>query len=385
MNTAQNSLEKVSGQPSWRLASRDVEAFVTEQGGQLGPVTFDRQGQKIQPYSVAPWAEEPLDPSQPPIIQALRGDFFCLPFGGNGASFQGEQHPVHGETANAKWHFESLDTAHGRSTLRLSLATTVRPGRVAKEITLVEGHSAVYSKHTIMGMSGPMNPGHHAMLKFPAEPGSGLLSTSPFTYGQVFPGAFESAENYGYSSLKAGAEFNTLAAVPLATGGAADLSQYPARRGYEDLVMLVSALDVPFAWTAVSFPKQRYVWFALKNPRVLRETVFWISNGGRHYPPWSGRHTAIIGLEEVTAYFHYGLAESAQDNPISAQGIPTCHTLDPNQPFVVPYIMGVALVPEGFGRVRTILPSPHRDAIELQSETNQCVRVQLDTGFLDVA
>src|ERR1035438_6283390 len=73
----------IHGQPSWRLASSSVEAFVTELGGHLGPITFDRKGRKLQPYSVAPWAEEETDPSLPSIIKALRGDFFCLPFGGN--------------------------------------------------------------------------------------------------------------------------------------------------------------------------------------------------------------------------------------------------------------------------------------------------------------
>jgi len=88
----------IHGQPSWRLASTDVEAFVTEMGGHLGPVTFDRKGRKLQPYSVAPWAEEQTDPSLPPILKALRGDFFCLPFGGNATPFGREKHPVHGET-----------------------------------------------------------------------------------------------------------------------------------------------------------------------------------------------------------------------------------------------------------------------------------------------
>ena len=73
----------VLGQPSWRIASKEVEAFVTETGGHLGPVTFKLGGRKIAPYSVAPWAKEKLDRSTPNIIKALRGDFFCMPFGGN--------------------------------------------------------------------------------------------------------------------------------------------------------------------------------------------------------------------------------------------------------------------------------------------------------------
>src|SRR6516162_10163551 len=105
----------ICGQASWRLASDEVEAFVTETGGHLGPVTFMRRGRKIRPYSVAPWAEEKHSPPLRPIIKVLRGDFFCLPFGGNGSPFGREQHPVHGETANARWHFESLE-ANARQT-----------------------------------------------------------------------------------------------------------------------------------------------------------------------------------------------------------------------------------------------------------------------------
>ena len=100
----------IHGQPSWRLASSSAEAFVTELGGHLGPVTFDRKGRKLQPYSVAPWAEEPADPFLPRIIKVLRGDFFCLPFGGNDSLFGAERHPVHGDTANARWQFRSLET-----------------------------------------------------------------------------------------------------------------------------------------------------------------------------------------------------------------------------------------------------------------------------------
>src|SRR5690242_12074935 len=115
------------GQPSWRLVSDNVEAFVTETGGQLAPVTFDRKNRKLQPFSIAPWAEENLPRGTPPIIRALRGDFFCLPFGGNAKAFRGEKHPVHGQTANSLWHFESHTRGAGKTTLHLSLKTKIRP------------------------------------------------------------------------------------------------------------------------------------------------------------------------------------------------------------------------------------------------------------------
>ncbi len=372
----------VRGQPSWRLASGEVEAFVTERGGHLGPVTFERKGRKIAPYSVAPWTEEKFTPPLPPILQVLRGDFFCLPFGGNVTPFRGEKHPVHGETANALWHFESLEKNGERTGLHLSLKPTVRPGRVDKKIFLIDGQNNLYCQHLISGMGGPMNLGHHAMLKFPDEPGCGRLSTRRFVYGQVFPMPFESAEQGGYSCLKPGAEFDSLESVPMASGEKADLSRYPARRGFEDLVMLVSDDTAPFAWSAVAFPRQRFVWFALKDPRVLRETVFWISNRGRHYPPWNSRHVNVMGLEEVTSYFHLGLAESARANPISRRGFPTCVRLDAGRPLAVNYIMGMAGIPAGFDRVASIEAQQDKQAVVIESASGKRTETAVDLGFL---
>jgi len=375
----------VYGQSSWRLASAQVEAFVTELGGHLGPVNFRISGRTIQPFSIAPWAEEKTDPKLPAILKVLRGDFFCMPFGGNSRPYRGEQHPVHGETANNPWKLVAQEESQDRCSLHLQLATKIRRGHVDKRINLVRGHPAVYCEHVISGMRGPMDLGHHAMLKFPEEPGSGLVSTSRFVTGQVFPGAFELPAQRGYSFLKPGAAFESLDQVPTITGETADLSRYPARAGFEDLVLLVNDVNVPFAWTAVAFPKQRYVWFALKDPRILRETIFWISNGGRHYPPWNGRHTAVMGLEEVTAYFAFGLNESARPNPLADQGHPTVLQLNARQPLRVPYIMAVAAIPAGFDHVASIESDPGHESVVLQSRSGRKISVPLRVEFLERA
>jgi hypothetical protein len=358
----------VGGQDCWRIAAGNLEAFVTKLGGHLGPVRFGN----IQPYSVAPWAEERLDPATPPILRVLRGDFFCLPFGINATPWRGERHPVHGEPANATWNLESQHGGH----LHLSLRTKVRPGRVDKLIWL---RDAVYCRHVISGMSGPMSVGHHAMLRFQTP---GVISTSRFVRGQVLPVPFELPEQRGYQALKPGATFASLGRVPLLSGGVTDLSRYPARRGFDDLAMLVSDDTLPLGWTAVTFPKERYVWFALKDPRVLRQTVLWISNGGRHYPPWNGRHVNVMGLEEVTGYFHLGLAESARRNPLAAAGHPTCLQLRADVPLTVNYIMAVSPIPAGFDRVATIRAEADGRAVRLRSASGQSIRVSLDVSFL---
>lgn len=376
-----SALQTVHGQPSWRLANGTVEVLVTETGAQLGPAYFRLGDRTVTPYHVAPWAEETTD-GLPPMLEALRGDFFCLPFGGNDAPFEGEQHPPHGETANTTWTFEQLDREGDETTLRLGLETTVRPGRVTKEVGLVDGHAALYQQHTIEGMTGPMSFGHHAMLRFPAREGSGLVATSPFVWGQVSPLPVEDPAQRGYSLLEPGARFESLDAVPTITGTSADLSRYPARRGFEDLVLLASDPDLPLAWTAVTFPDEGYVWFTLKNPRVLHQTVLWHSNGGRHYSPWSGRHVNVLGLEEVTSYFHLGLAASAAPNPLSDAGLPTSADLD-GSPFEVACITAVAAVPDEFDHVADVRPHKDEDAVTLTAHSGAAVTMPLRHTFLD--
>ena len=373
-------VKSVAGQPSWVIGSTTTQACITRVGGHLGPVTFTLAGKKIAPLSVAPWATEKLPKSAPNLMRVLRGDFFCMPFGGNARAYRGEVYPAHGETAHNAWTLENYLRTEGGTSIHLSLKTKIRKAQVDKIVTLRDGHTAVYQEHAIWGMKGKMSMGHHAMLKFPDRPGSGLVATSRMLFGQVYPAAFELPENGGYQSLVPGAEFDTLEKVPTVFGGTADLSRYPARRGFEDIVLMGSDPKLPFAWTAVTFPKERFVWFALKDPRILPCALFWISNGGRHYAPWSSRHVNVMGLEEICSYFHAGLAESAEPNGLNERGIGTTHTLDPQTPFHVPYIMAVAKIPAGFDHVADIEQT--EEGVVLSSRSGKQARTGLDLSFL---
>ena len=380
---SRTKLATIAGQPSWQLESDTVSLAVTRTAGMLGPVEFCLKNGTCAPYSVAPWAEagERIDQELPPLIHALRGDFFCLPFGGNETLYRGEQHPPHGETANANWRRKGQRSSGGRHELHLQLDCTVRPGRVDKHLILHDGHAAVYQRHVVTGMSGAMTPGHHAMLRLPDEPGCGRISTSPFVHGQVLPFPFENPEIGGYHALKPDAPFRNLEHVPLHAGGTTDLTRYPARRGFDDLVMLVARPSLKLAWTAVTFPRSRQVYFALRDPSVLRNTILWMSNGGRHYAPWSGRHVNVLGIEDVTAYYHIGLAESVRKNPLKAKGYPTSATLNAKKPFEVRYIMGMTDAPTGFDRVKTIREAGE-NRIELIADSGKKVTAVVDAGFL---
>jgi len=366
----------VAGEPSYRLESDKVTLCVSRTGGQVGPVLFNMASGIFSPFSVAPWAGTPESKSLLPVLRVLRGDFFCMPFGANAAPFEGENHPLHGETANGEWQVQT----HTAGELELALAGDTRPYKISKRLLLREGHAAVYQVHSITGLRGPMCYGHHAMLHFPPDSPAGHVSVSPFVHGQVFPGEFESPAAGGYSSLRPGARFESLRAVPAKDGSEADLSGYPAREGFEDLAMVSADPSLDLAWSACTFPGQGAFWLSLKNRRDFPSTILWHSNGGRHYPPWSGRHRGVLGIEEVCAYFHYGLAESVAPNPISALGIPTFRTFRPDKSVELPTIMAAGELPPKAGEVRVVRPSAN--GAEVTFASGESVRLSLDLSFL---
>ena len=89
-----------------------------------------------------------------------------------------------------------------------------------------------------------------------------------------------------------------------------------------------------------------------------------------------------MGLEEVTSYFHHGLAESAAKNSLSDKGYPTCVQLNPKEPLIIPYIMGVAAIPVGFDKVATIEAAEQNDGIVIASGSGKRIKVSLDLSFL---
>jgi hypothetical protein len=345
----------------------------------LGPTTFALDGRGVSPYAVAPWAEEDRTPIATPLLRAMRGDFFCLPFGFDPVPYRGERHPPNGEAAHGVWRFGGLRRDSDGITLRASFATRVRKGLITKEVTVVPGQTAVYQRHTVSGMRGLMNYGHHALLKFPPEEGSGRISTSRFLFGQVRPVASEFPAKGGYACLKIGARFSSLKQVPLANGGRTDISVFPAREGFDDVVLLASDPSLPMAWTAVTFAAQRFVWFSLKDPRELSTTLLWMSNGGKHYAPWNGRQRHVMALEEILG-LPMGLAASIAENSFSRAGVATSKMMDPKRPTVVRSIHGVASIPAGFDVVASIRPVP--GGVELRSKSGRFARTKINLGFL---
>jgi hypothetical protein len=142
--------------------------------------------------------------------------------------------------------------------------------------------------------------------------------------------------------------------------------------------MLVNDPDAgPIGWSAAVF--DGFVWFSLKDITSFPATLLWISNGGRTQPPWSGRFTGRMGIEDVHSHFHDGLL-AARSQPLAHLGISTAREFDAATPVSLRTVQGVAFTPDRFGRVVDIaMDVPGR--ITLTDEDGAAMTTEVDWEF----
>lgn len=359
----------IHGEPSFHLGTPEVDLTVTVRGGHMAPVVFHLPGRDVSPYSLSPW-EPDEHPDQPVLLSVLRGDFFCLPFGGQ------PDGPPHGETANHAWKMLASDAR----SMRLHIACSDTGANVEKSLITRPGHHAVYLENRISGLTGDFNYGTHPILDFSGVT-AGRVTTSAIRWASVYPGIFSDPAAGESQSLAPGGRFSDLHAVPLADGGSTDLTCYPARPGHDDLVMFThaAASDAqPFAWTAAVL--DGYVWFSLKNPADFPSTLIWISNGGRSAPPWNHRHLARLGIEDVCSHFSDGFEKSRLDL-LANEGIPTSRHFSTDETVALRNIHAVSAWPAANGAVTSIVPDGDQ-AVRITGELGAQTVVSLDWKFL---
>ncbi len=370
----------IHSQPSWVLIGDQVELAVTKLGGHMAPVTFYRDtASPVEPYHISPWQEEALAIDEP-VLVPLRGDFFCAPFGADN-DYRGEKHPAHGESATAKWSDARIEQQEDVIALSMQMKTKIRPGTITKTLSLVEGHNAVYCRHRLEGFSGKMCLGHHATLAADDDKRSLAISSSPFALGRTFPDLYADPVSREYQALAIDAAFKSLSRVPtrFKTPASIDASRFPHLYGYEDQIALFKKPSSTPAWITAVAAGEGYLWYSLKDTAQLPATVFWMSNRGRHGAPWNGRNVCL-GLEDVCGYFAAGLAPSAKANPVSQAGFPTTVSLSKNRPTEIRTIQGVARIPRGFVKVRSVRFGP--DEITFRCVSGKTVTAPVRHRFL---
>jgi hypothetical protein len=318
--------------------------------GHIRAFEVEHAGRTIAPLHTAPWVDEPgvaADPTIPPNLKYLSGDFFCAPF----AKSDVEEAPSHGWPANSRWNLLGTASRAGGTTARYQLEKAVMGARLVKEITLRDGHAFAYQRHVFEGGNGAISVASHAMTRFVR---SGRLSFSPKASAELPSMQQETDPARGRSVFAHPARTTDLTKLPLADGTTVDIHNYPVASGHEDFAMLVEAKGAKVGWTAAVRPDAGDIVFSLKNPADFPVTFLWFSNGGRYYPPWNRRHLGVLGIEEGRAYSAYGHAASIAPNPLSDAGVPTSLTLKPGGAVAVRHVIGGVPLPTSWSTVASV-------------------------------
>lgn len=375
-----NIIKTNYGQPSYNIFNEDVSVLISIQGGHL-TASFKTAGGDIEPFFIPPWWKESNMFELDNILKLLRGNFFCFPFGANENTYEGNKYPIHGQTCNDNWDFVEIIKEGCFDELKLKMELNNNAGEVFKHIKISKGEPVIYENNTVSKFSGKAAPGYHPTIVLPGKIASAYLDISKPVAGFTLPSPGELPEKGGYSLLKSGIEINDMGKIPDVFGGYIDLNKIPICKGFEDYAIFINDASKDFTYTAVSFPEDGYLYFQLKDPKVFCSTFFWMSNGGRHYFPWNGRISSVMGLEEITAFFHYGVKESVEQNFLQEKGYKTCMDLSSDKTYEFKIIMGLVPIEKDFNGVKDITAKDECH-VSIEGKNGSVIDVPCRTGFL---
>lgn len=336
--------------------------------GNIRHLAFHADDRVIAPLHAAPWIEEPESDALPlaPVERHLSGDFFCAPFGANDL----DGAPIHGWSANSPWAL--LD--RGAGSLAFRLERPVMGARIEKTLRLAPDAPLLYQRHEIAGGEGGLTVAHHPMLRM-AEGGRIDVSPKRFAMTPELPLV------PGRNRLACADETRDLAHVLTSRGDTCDLHRFPPGERNEDFITLVEADDSPLGWTAVIREAEDDIVFVLKNPAQLPVTMLWISNGGRDFPPWNGRHRGVLGIEDGCAAGAGGHRAALGENPLAARGVRTRIDLGPGRRHRIDHVIGAVPRPAGWTEIGGIAISG--DRLTLSEAGGESLDLPFQAGFFD--
>jgi hypothetical protein len=327
---------------AWRCGSLSVQRH----GGMLAPLTFIVEGgRQVSPLYLAPWAAEQSRPALPPILNNLRGEWPCVPFGSyrpkdgftpDWASVigSGDGDPcLHGFGSNVPWNWSKVTPYEVELRCRYPVNDDIE--ELIRRITPVPDRAAVDIELEVKARRRTRLPvGLH------------FTFCKPRTRAILRPGAFRDAWTYPgppYEDIQAFApnrRFQDLGRVPASDGGHIDATQFPLPVPAEDLIQLNEVdghfvMDLPGDDNRVSL-----AWNREHFPSVL----LWMSNRGLLKPPWNGEHVAL-GVEPVCSAFGLGLDATRNKNPLAQSGVNTVIEFDPATPFRTTYRISATALP----------------------------------------
>ncbi|WP_417248912.1 hypothetical protein [Celeribacter sp.] len=307
-----------------------------------------------------------------PIESALCGSFFAAPFGASDVI----DGPIHGPCANSAWRLDTRAQAADAATMRLELLEPVMGAHVRMALRLAANAPVLYQRHIITGGQGALTFAHHPMLHI-AE--SAHIATSRKRAILTPETPLEPAHALAYPARSA-----SLDAVAARDRGTLDLTHYApvpeGEDGTEDFLTMVEMRSVArIGWTAVTRAAEGDIVIFLKDPRLCPVTMLWMSNGGRKYAPWDGRHRGVLGIEDGRAAGAEGHRAAMSDNAIAREGVPTALPLSPATTHEIRHATVVLPRPEGFEGVADVRLAGGRLVVTGTQGTE--IGIPFDQGF----
>ncbi len=329
---------------TWRFASDFVQGEVQSLGGMLGPVSFDLGGRLVQPFAIAPWADEEDEEHRrlPGILQRLRGEWPCVPFGIDAPRPdlpedwrppRGMEGAVvdsfpHGFASNHHWRL--LKAGRRSVTIGIDYPEGHAIGRLVRTVTAAVDSAALDLALEIHARHDCRVPvGLHPVYKLPERPRRLHLDLAEQSRSWTFPLEVEA----GRTALRPDQRDAPPNALLSREGDLIDIRTLPLPGESEDLVLL-TGLGGSISFT---YPDLGYSIVQTWNAAHFPACCLWISAGGRRFYPWSGRFRGL-GVEPVAAPFDLGPATAAAgSDPLCRSGVPTSIALTAAEPFRTEY------------------------------------------------
>lgn len=327
----------------WPHGALDVHA----KGGMLGGVALKRGDRQVRPFYEPSWIGNATH-QQPELLNHMRSEFPCIPFGVPYApeavveSWQESlTRPVAEPEALLGW---SDDLLHGygcvtdwtlvqqtESEIEIELEYPAASpiARLVRVVRADPKSPAIDFSLTIEARKKTHRPiGLHPNLALPSLAGAFHIDPGAFRFGVVHPAGPEP----GVSRAKPAAFFDRLDQVPLRDGGTAEFDRFPFPEDTEEIIQLCGVDGSVILTDNESRVVYRLCWDA----SVLPSLLLWISNRGRSYSPWNSRNLCL-GVEPVASAFELGCHAALASNPINDRGVSTAVALDPNRPLEIAY------------------------------------------------
>jgi hypothetical protein len=322
-------VKELGGRDATLLDQGSIRVMIDDQGGMIPELTNYEGGNPVNAHWL-PWfrsnSGRPFGAGDEQfwkvnLLYHLAGNFPCAPNFGGDSDCDGMQLPPHGWTANLLWQFTGKGS-DDKSAWAVSTLESPEPKMPLsfKKIDAVAAGQPVH--YTSLKITNKGTKDMEICAAWHNNVGAPFLQAGCIISGaadrwSVSPAGGEFDQT---TRLALDAEFASLEAAPLRSGGTENISIVPGPIGYTDMVCGAIPASAPLGWSALVNPflKMAYVCFftgpaaAGDDDIILRFNDLWMQYGGRRFTPWAafegGTDLAYcLGTENSAAGFAYGL------------------------------------------------------------------------------